>query len=380
LPSAVRPPQKAMLVLFAMLLLGACATGQQLDVKKVDAVVQAPANIAVYMKIAREDGQAVTLLPNDFKVFEDGKQIPAKKLRRALLPAKVAVDRYVLVMVDLSGPLVDSEYLSTLQDAVATLAERVGKEAHMGLSAFDGDGIVPFIALEGGDARAGLVAMRKFRPRSRNIDLWGTLIAALDNLDEVASKSEVPHQKLTLILATDRVDKAGRHSLDEAVARAQKSKANVYVIGIGDAVKKEELEAVGKTGALFADEARDLEKPFVEIADKIEARLGEDYVFSYCSPQKVGKKPGKHTVEVRIATKQWHGSVEHEFSTKAFTKEVCDPQAKPDFKLAADSAADAAAAEPEEKADEEAESKSPPKGKKGRAKKKEKPPEEEEES
>ncbi|MES1157729.1 MAG: vWA domain-containing protein [Haliangium ochraceum] len=348
---------------------GACATGQQLDVKKVDATVQAPANIALYLKIARQDGQPVTLIANDFKVYEDGKQVPPKKVRRALLPVKYAVDRTVLVMVDLSGPLVDSEYLSTLQDAVASLAERVGKDARMALSAFDGDGVVPFIGLEDGDTKAGLVAMRKFRPRSRNIDLWGAFITALDELDDVAKRSSVPHQKATLILVTDRVDKAGRHSRDEALARVQKSPADVYVIGIGDGINREDLVPLGKTAALFATEARELAKPFVDLADRIEAQLGQDYLFAYCSPQKVSKRPGKHTVEVRIATSQWHASVEHEFSTKAFTKAACDPEAKPAFGSVAAKESDGDS-EPREKAEGDADDKESGKTKKARGKKK----------
>ena len=56
------------------------------------------------------------------------------------------------------------------------------------------------------------------------------------------------------------------------------------------------------------------------------------YIFSYCSPQKPGKKSEKHEVELRIATSQWHGSVEHEFSTKGFTRESCDAAAKPEFR------------------------------------------------
>src|SRR5689334_13880251 len=130
LPPKAVPPSRTLLAIALSALsgsLGACATGQALEIQKVDATVQAPANVALYLKITRKDGQPVTLLPGDFKVYEDGKQLPAKKVKRALLPVKYAVDRYVLVVVDLSGPLVDSEYLSTLQDAVATLAERVGK-------------------------------------------------------------------------------------------------------------------------------------------------------------------------------------------------------------------------------------------------------------
>lgn len=335
-PKAV-PPSRTLFpfaLVAVSLLLGACATGQALEIQKVDATVQAPANVALYLKITRKDGQPVTLLPGDFKVFEDGKQIPAKKVKRALLPVKYAVDRYVMVVVDLSGPLVDSEYLSTLQDAVSTLAERVGKDARMGLYAFDGDGLVPFIGLDGGDPRAGLAAMRKFRPRSRNIDLWGTFIAALDKLDGAVGKSEVPHQKATMILVTDRKDKAGRHSAEEALARVQKSKADVYVVGIGEGVDREALEPLGKTAALFAAEARELDKPLLDIAERVEAQLGEDYLFAYCSPQKGSKKKGMHTAELRIETKRWHGSVDHEFSTKTFSAEPCDPQSRPEFKTA----------------------------------------------
>jgi hypothetical protein len=327
-------------ILAAVVAAGGCATGQLLDVKKVDAAVQPPANVALYLKIAREDGQSVTLRPNDFKVYEDGKQLPAKKVKRALLPVKYAVDRYVLVVVDLSGPLVDSEYLSTLQDALSSLAERIGKDAHVGLSGFDGDGMVPFIALDDSDTAAGLSAMRKFRPRSRNIDLWGTFIGALDVLDEAANQSSVPYQQSTLILVTDRVDKAGRHSREEALARVQKSRADVYVVGIGDGIRREELEPLGKTGALFAAEARELEKPFVELSDRIESQLGHDYLFSYCSPPKSGKRAASRTVEVRIATSQWRASVEHQFSTRGFTKAACDPEAVPDFKTKAEKQAE----------------------------------------
>jgi hypothetical protein len=162
--------------------------------------------------------------------------------------------------------------------------------------------------------------------------LWGTFIAALDGLDEATKQSPAPHQHATLILVTDRRDKAGRHSQADALARVQKSRADVYVIGIGDAINREELEPLGKTGASFASEARELQKPFVDLADRVEAQLGQDYLFSYCSPQKAGKKGGKHVVELRIATAQWHANIEHEFSTRGFTKEACDPEAKPEFK------------------------------------------------
>lgn len=332
-------PKLAVLAVWAGAI-GACASGQALQVTKVSASAQPPANVALYLKVTRPDGQPATLLAADFKVYEDGKIIPSKKLKRALLPASVAIDRYVLVAVDLSGPLADSEYLSTLQDTVSSLAERLGKDAHLALSVFDGDGLKPFLGYDDADVKAGLAAMRKFRPHNRNVDLWGSFIEALGGLDEAGGHSTAPYHQTSLILMTDRRDKAGRHSRDEVLARVQASASDVYVIGIGDAINKEELTPLGKSGAFFVDEPHDLDKPFVDASEKIEAKRGQDYIFSYCSTARPSKR-GKHKLEVKIVSPQFHGSVDHEFSTRGFVKGPCDPRKKPEFGVGGGDAADA---------------------------------------
>jgi hypothetical protein len=334
MPDSVRPSAVSGVGCLGVLVASAvaCATTTSLEIKKVAVAVEPPANVAMHLKVTRPDGQAVTLLATDFKVYEDGKAIPAKKLKRALLPASVAVDRFVMVVIDLSGPLVDSEYLSTLQDAVATFTERVGKDAHFALSVFDGDGLKPLVGFEDADRKAGLAAMRKFRPHNRTIDLWGMFIASLDALDEAAkAKSSVPERASTLVFMTDRRDKAGRHSLDDANTRLQASPATVYVLGVGDGVNREELQRLGKPDAFFVEKLRDLGKPFDDTADRIETTRGQDYVFAYCSTVKPGKRPSTHKVEIKIETKQWSGDIEHELSSKGFVKGACDPHKKPDF-------------------------------------------------
>ncbi len=310
----------------------ACATTPNLQIQKVGVAVGAPANVAMYLKVTRPDGQPVTLLASDFKVYEDGKQIPVKKLKRALLPVASVLDRYVFVVVDLSGPLVDSEYLSTLQDSIANLADRLGKDSHLALSVFDGDGLKPFVTFEDADPKPGLAGMRRFRPHNRNIDLWGTYMTSLDALAEAARHSNAAQHSTTLIFVTDRKDKAGRHSLDEASTKLQASPSDSFVIGLGDAINKEELTHLGRPDAFFVDKFRDLNKPFDDVAERIEAQRGQDYVFAYCSLLKPSKRPATHKVEVRIGNKQWHGEVDHELSTKAFTKGgSCDPHKKPEF-------------------------------------------------
>ncbi|HEY4186998.1 MAG TPA: vWA domain-containing protein [Polyangia bacterium] len=319
----------------------ACATTPNLQIKKVSTAVAAPANVAIYLKVTREDdGQPVTLLASDFKVYEDGKQIPAKKLKRALLPTTTVLDRYVSVVVDLSGPLVDSEYLSTLHDAIGNFVDRIAKDTHLSVAAFDGDGLKSFIRYEDTELKPGLAGMRKFRPHNRNIDLWGTYVAALDALDEAASHATAPQHTEKLIFVTDRRDKAGRHSLDEANTKLQATTADSFIIGLGDAINKAELQRLGRPDAFFVEKFRDLNKPFEDVAERIEADRGQDYVFAYCSLQKPGKK-SKHKAEVKIGTKQFHGEVELEFSSKDFARGgACDPRQKPDFSARAADAGD----------------------------------------
>ena len=377
MPAGSRPsrnPEARRLFLAAAILgslaVGACGSTTSLQVKKVAATAEPPSNVAMQLKVTAEEGQTVTLLATDFSVYEDGKQIPSKKLKRALLPIGYVIDRYAMVVVDLSGSLVDSEYLSTLQDTVATFAERMAEGGHVAVFGFDGDGLKPFVNFKDSELRPGLAAMRKFRPHNRNIDLYGTFMAALDALDEAGKASEVAQKTTTLVFMTDRRDKAGKHTLDEANTRLQASPADVYVLGIGDSIDREELTRLGKPDAFFALKQRDLGQPFEEAAAKIEGKRSQDYLFAYCSQAKAGKKPAKHTVELRIANKLFKGSVEHDFSTRNFTKDACDPRKKPDFAAVSDDAG----AEPADDADDDAKKS---KGKKKGAKKKAKPADEE---
>ena len=308
-----------------------CGSTTSLTVKAVAVSTQAPSNVAVHLKVTQPEGATATLLASDFVVEEDGKAIPAKKLRRALLPSSLVVDRYVMLVVDLSGPLVDSEYLSTFHDVVASFSERAGLDSHLALSAFDGDGLKPFIGFDATELKPGLSAMRKFRPHNRTVDIYGAYIAALDELDAAAKASTAAEHTSTLVFVTDRRDKAGKHTLDEANNRLQASPADVYVLGLGDAINRDELMRLGRPDAFFVEKFRDLGKPFNQAADRIESKRSEDYVFSYCSQVKPGKKGTKHKLELEIESKKWSGSTSTTFSSKSFTKGACDPRQKVTF-------------------------------------------------
>jgi len=304
-----------------------CATGQQLEIKKTAVSAHPPANVAFYLKVMEaETHQPVVLTSSDFGVVEDGKVVSSKKGKRTLAPAKTVVDRFVLVMVDLSGAIVDSEYLPNLRDSIRAMLARLSRQAHVGLIGYDGTGPVPFLTFEDDDQRGAFENLRQFRPRERDSDLWGAFLTGLDTLNEAVAKSQRPFKEGSLVVITDRPDKAGKHSREEALDRAVKSANDVYVVGIGDRIIREELERIGKTHAEFAREQKDLGKAISATTKAIDDKMSLDYVFSYCSP----KRRGNHDVELRIETPKWHGNVMHRFSAKGFGK-GCDPKTKPDF-------------------------------------------------
>src|SRR3954468_8830572 len=90
----------------------ACASGGSLKLTKIAAAAEQPANVAVYLDVKDKAGRPIPgLLEKNFRVYEDGKGVTTGKAKRALLEPKLFDMRYALLLVDLSGPIADSEDL-----------------------------------------------------------------------------------------------------------------------------------------------------------------------------------------------------------------------------------------------------------------------------
>src|SRR3954463_13717865 len=87
------------LVLTSVAVCGAAAAGcGSLAVKKIAAVSQSPANVALYVDVHDGSGNAApNLQEKDFRIYEDGKLLPAGKAKRALLEPKGLGARFVMV-------------------------------------------------------------------------------------------------------------------------------------------------------------------------------------------------------------------------------------------------------------------------------------------
>ena len=128
-----------------------CGSSGTLRVTKVAVSTQKPGNLALYLDV-RDNGRPVAgLQEKDFRVYEDGKLVPAKKGKRALLDADVVSANFAIVQVDLSGPIADSEYLPELAQTVAHFAQDLNDRQEVAVNAFDGnDEVAPFLAFGAG--------------------------------------------------------------------------------------------------------------------------------------------------------------------------------------------------------------------------------------
>ena len=216
-------------VLFAALV--GCGNSGTLRVTKVAVSTQKPSNVALYLDV-RDNGRPVAgLQEKDFKVYEDGKLIPAKKGKRALLDAEVTSANFAIIQVDLSGPIADSEHLPDLAQTVAHFAQELNDRQEVAVNAFDGnDEVAPFIAFGAGKEQFKNLAdgLRKFRPRTRNSNLYGAVYQGISALEEKLANSPLEEKQATLIVFTDRQDLSHTVGIEQMKEKLKGTSADLH--------------------------------------------------------------------------------------------------------------------------------------------------------
>jgi hypothetical protein len=322
------------LVLAAVAVLAGCggASSGGLRVKQIAAAVDKPANVAVYFTVETKAGEPVTgLAPASFRVFEDGHLVPEKKAKRMLLDPRQVEARFTLLLVDLSGPIVDSEYLPDLVSGVARVAEAASHDGQVAISVFDGeDEVVEMLGFGAKGGRDALEAMRKFRPRNRSANLHGAIQQGVEAVRHQLATATAAHKYGSLVVFTDRGDLAHKVT-GEALKKTLDAPpaVDVFMVAVGAGVNGGELGKLARAGIFASKEPKETSKGFSEIAHKIEGASGSHYVFSYCSP----KRKGSHELEIEVSTAGEDrdvGKLSYKFSADGFSS-GCSPKHKPEF-------------------------------------------------
>src|SRR5688572_29702026 len=110
-----------------------------LNVQLHQAGVQRPSNVALYFSVETRHGEPVgALAAETFKIYEDGQLISPYESKQTILNPEVAVAHYTLLLLDLSGSIVESVSLPLLQETAAGFAEKVTQLHQIGVAGFDG--------------------------------------------------------------------------------------------------------------------------------------------------------------------------------------------------------------------------------------------------
>jgi hypothetical protein len=305
-----------------------CAAGcAGLKLQLVDASVRHPSNVAVYFTVDTRGGEPVAnLVPQDFHIYEDGQPVSVLESKQTILQPEVAAIHYTLLLVDMSGSVVDSGDMPTLIEAASSFSDRVGPYQKVAIYAFDGSPhITPIIGF-GGNVRGGIHALATRRPKDPSTNLNGAVIEGVKTLNHQMESAPVPLRFGTLVVFTDGTDRAHRASPDDVNKALDSAGFETYVIGVGQEVDRSQLSKIGRSGTYASQNRGDIQKGFDEVGARIEASSRRYYLLSYCSPSRAGQ----HEVEIEAVAHGTAGRLSHPFNANGFGPN-CDPNQRPAF-------------------------------------------------
>jgi hypothetical protein len=307
---------------------GGCAG---LKLQLVDHAVHKPSNVAVYFTVETRKGEPVAnLTPQDFRIYEDRQPVSALESKQTILNPEVAAIHYTLLLVDMSGSVVDSGEMPALIQAASTFGDRVGPYQKVAVYTFDGSPTLTQVVPFGGNVRAGIGALATRRPRDPSTNLNGAVLEGVKTLSRQMEHAPVPLRFGTLVVFTDGTDRAHRASVEdvERALDAAGTTFETYVIGAGQEVDSKQLGRIGRSGTFASQNKADVQRGFDEISARIEAASKKFYLLSYCSPSRAGE----HEVEIEANGAGTSGRLAYRFNANGFGPN-CDPNQKPAFDM-----------------------------------------------
>ncbi len=186
---------------------------------------------------------------------------------------------------------------------------------------------MPVLTYESNEVRGPMDGLRALRPRSRTSNLYGAIVEGVKVLKQRRAAAPAPHTFGNLIVFTDRGDLAHKVSASEASGAVSKANVNLYLVAVGERVKKDELAELTTNGSIISLEPKDLGRAFSDTGRRLDAASASHYVLSYCSP----KRKGEHTLEVEVVAGGDSGRIKQKFHADNFDSDDCAPRKRPVF-------------------------------------------------
>jgi len=301
-----------------------------------DARVDLPGKVSIFVQVLNVDGSpAADLAPEAFRIYENEQPVSLSESQQQLRPRPQVFRSYTHLIMDRSNSVQQNQAAIDAQKEGAgryiDVVTAQSPESFIKLSWFDGQDQLHAIA--GHDIgftndsialQAAIEALDAEPPFSPSTNLYGAVIDALDDLDQVdaqAAAEGIENRSLALVTFTDGTHQAGPiATLEDAVARITQEdgegrrRYRAFTIGLGSEIDSGVLHSLGPAGAEFAGAIEDLVPLFEAVGAGVRALANSFYFLSYCSPKTIGA----HQLRVSVRPDPAAGDVTFPFDATFF--------------------------------------------------------------
>lgn len=287
-----------------------------------------PANVTIFYKADFSNGDAVPdLSTTDIKIFEDGELISDFEAERAFIEDSAEFKFSSVLLLDLSGSILDAAALPTLKTAAEELIGEVfrddnNRSIEMAIYWFDGEQSIHLLENFSSDTTILIQSVRQITSdisSDNSTNLNGAVVQAVSVIEQrlALQSSNVSLSAGSILIFTDGKDRAGRVDEFTALATVENASDNIssLTVGLGGEIDRDVLQQYGKDGFEFADNLQNLTNSFRKIAGKIRDEANSFYILEYCSP----KRAGIFSLKIEALKNRKRGSLETSFSADGFT-------------------------------------------------------------
>jgi hypothetical protein len=311
------------------------------NVEPVAVATQKPGNVALYVAVSKHGNGVVGLQKNDFKVYENGFPLDSEEIKLTLLSTNPSTSRHATVLVDMSKALKREERKS-LADALRPFIARLRQREPVSLYAFDGAEKAHLVQeysqqetrAEPDEKDTSMDRLLAFSRKDASTSLYSAVMDGAQQLSASLAAEGRPVENGTLIVIALNPDSAGRVEENKLRDFVEQSPHHIFLMTVGTEASSADIAFIGKTGGTRAGSAMTMSAPLNDVANAVDDELFRNYLVSYCSPARAGKRELKLEVTTRDAQgKASVGSYSTSFDADGFGP-GCDPGAAPRFVVA----------------------------------------------
>ncbi len=325
----------------ALCALSGCALiGRNVSVDPVAVSSEKPGNVAMFVAVSQNGAPVVGLDKQAFKVFENGVQLDSEQVKLTLLPTATSAARHIALLVDMSKTLNPTDKKSMTESLRAFIVKLRQREA-VSLYAFDGTEKTHLIADYARDEHAtqddkdtSLDRLLSFSRRDSSSSLYTAVMDGAQKLSASLSAEGRPIQNGTVIVIALNPDLAGR--VDDGKVRdyIRDSAHHYFLMTVGPWATATNVAFLGKNGDTRAASVNTMNTPLDNLVTAIDGDHSRDYLVSYCSPSRAGKRELRLEVTTKDAQGKLNvGSYETEIDASGFGP-GCNPLLTPHFVVA----------------------------------------------